>query len=365
LADCTDRIEGDLMTGVPRPLLLTADTELLDDLLGASIAAGVAVDVAAEPSACRPQWSEAPLVVVGADAVPAVLTARLARRTGVLLAARGSPDTGLVDAAQRLGAEDVIGLPTGETTLLDRLADAMEPTGRARVIGVVSGRGGAGGSILAATLALIAATTGPAWLVDLDPLGGGADAGMGAELTIGSRWPDLDMVTGRLSSAALRGALPDVSGVAVLATDRRSIGDPEPDAVRAVLAAACRGGGTVVVDLPRHRSAARDEAVVLLDDLLVVVPAEVRAVLASGQVLVGLEPRLEPRVVVRTVPGGLPPVDVARAVRLPLAGVLQEDPAIRVAAAVGAASDLLDVAPLAELCAGLLTGPPVARVVAA
>src|SRR5215207_9079924 len=92
LAGCTDRTGGQTMTAAPRPLLLTADTELLDDLLGASTAAGVAVDVAAEPAACRPQWSEAPLVVVGADAVPAVLTARLARRTGVLLAARGSPD---------------------------------------------------------------------------------------------------------------------------------------------------------------------------------------------------------------------------------------------------------------------------------
>jgi hypothetical protein len=188
---------------------------------------------------------------------------------------------------------------------------------------------------------------------------------MGAELTIGSRWPDLDMVTGRLSGAALRAALPDVSGVAVLATDRRSTGDPEPDAVRAVLAAACRGGGTVVVDLPRHRSAARGEAAILLDDLLVVVPAEVRAVLAAGQVIAGLEPpRPEPRVVVRTVPGGLTPADVARAVRLPLAGVLEEDPAIRVAAAVGAASDLVQAAPLAELCAGLLAGPAAVRAAA-
>jgi secretion/DNA translocation related CpaE-like protein len=359
------RSEGDVMAGAPRPLLLTADTELLDDLLGASIAAGVAVDVAAEPSACRPQWSEAPLVVVGVDAVPAVLAARLVRRTGVLLAARGSPDAGLLEVAQRLGAEQAVGLPHGETTLLDRLADAMEPTARGQVIGVVSGRGGSGGSILAAALALTAAATGPAWLVDLDPLGGGADAGMGAELTVGSRWPDLDRVAGRLSTAALRGALPDVSGVAVLSTDRRSIGGPEPDAVRAVLAAACRGGGTVVVDLPRHRSTARDEAAVLLDDLLVVVPAEVRAVLSAGQVLAGLEPpRPEPRVVVRTVPGGLTPVDVARAVGLPLAGVLEDDPAIRVAAAVGAASDLVQVAPLAQLCAGLLAGPTAARAAA-
>ena len=353
------------MTGAPRPLLLTADTELLDDLLGVSIAAGVAVDVAAEPAACRAQWTAAPLVVVGADAVPAVLAARLVRRSGVLLAARGSPEDELVEAARRIGAEEAIGLPAREAVLLDRLADADDLAAPARVIGVVSGRGGSGGSILAAALALTASTRGPAWLVDLDPLGGGADTGMGAELTVGSRWPDLDAVSGRLSGADLRSALPDVSGVAVLSTDRRSIDAPSPEAVRAVLAAARRSGGTVVVDLPRHGGAARDEATGTLDDLLVVVPAEVRAVLAAGQVLTGLATApVEPRLVVRTVPHGVATEDVARALGLPLAGVFEEDPGVRVAAAIGAAHDLLQVTSVAEVCVDLLADPSAVRAVA-
>ena len=353
------------MTASPRPLLLTADTDLLDDLLGASIAAGVAVDVAAEPAACRPQWAGAPLVVLGSDVAPAVLAARLAPRAGVLLAARGSPNGALLEVSRRLGVEQVISLPDGETILLERLADSDAPIAPARAIGVVSGRGGSGASILAAALALTAAAAGPAWLVDLDPLGGGADTGMGAELTIGSRWPDLDMVSGRLSGSDLRSALPDASGVAVLAADRRSTRAPEPEAVRAVLAAAKRGGGTVVVDLPRHGGAARDEATGALDDLLVVVPAEVRAVLAAGQVLAGLAGgRVDPRLVVRTVPGGLTTEDVARALRLPLAGVFEEDPGVRVAAAVGAARDLIGVDSLARLCAGLLAGPATVRTAA-
>lgn len=347
------------MTTQSRPLLLTADVELLDDLLGAAIAVGVAVDVAAEPAVCRPQWTDAPLIVVGADLAPAAMAARLGRRTGVLMVARGSPDDRIRAAAEVLGAEQVIGLPDDERVLLDRLADIDEPAARARLIGVVAGRGGAGASILAAALALTAASRGPAWLVDLDPLGGGADAGLGAELIPGSRWADLGMVSGRLSTAALRSALPDVSGVAVLATDDRSVDHPGPEAVRAVLSAAGRAGGTVVVDLPRHGSEARTEALAVLDDLLVVVPAEVRAVLATAQLMTALE-QMRPvaGLVIRSVPGGLVPADVLRALPLPLVGVLDDDPAIRAAAAVGTTRPLLQVPALAALCSSVLDSGP-------
>jgi len=151
----------------------------------------------------------------------------------------------------------------------------------------------------------------------------------------------------------------------VLATDRRSVELPEPEAVRAILAAARRGGGTVVVDLPRYGGAARDEVTGTLDDLLVVVPAEVRAVLAAGQVVAGLaSAQVEPRLVVRTVPGGLTTGDVARALLLPLAGVLEEDAAVRVAAAIGATGDLVRITWLARLCTELLAGSPAVRAAA-
>lgn len=352
-----DDLEETVMTE-RRPLLMTLDSELLDDLLGAAAAVGVAVDVAVEPTACRPQWTTAPLVLVGSDLAGAVVGSTLGPRPGVLLVARGAPGEGAWADAARIGVEAVVSLPAGESVLLERLADVAEPVAPARLVGVVSGRGGAGGSVLAAALALTAAAEGATtWLVDMDPFGGGADVGLGAELVGGARWTDLGVVAGRLSGATLREALPDVLGVAVLAIDAQSSGEPAVEAVRAVLAAARRGGGTVVLDLPRHPGAGREEAMAASDEVLVVVPAEVRAVLATRQLIARLGPARPPvRVVVRTLPHGLPPHEVVRGLGLPLGGELADEPEVRSAMLTGEARDLIRGTALGALCRRLLDG---------
>lgn len=341
------------MTTSPRPLLLTTDPELLDDLLGAAAAVGIAVDVSVDPAHCGPQWSDAPLVLVGADVVRAVTAGRLGRRPDLVLVGRDGVDPADLTL---IGADELIELPRGETRLLDRLADVLEPTVPSRVIGVVPGRGGAGASVLAAGLALTAAARGgPAWLVDLDPLGGGADVGMGAEVVPGARWDDLTPVAGRLSASALRTAVPEVHGVRVLAAGRGAREDPAPEAVSAVLTAARRGGGTVVLDLPRHRSPARDAAVAAAADLFVVVPAELRALLAATGVLAGLgAPTATAKVVVRPVPHGLPPMEVLRALQAPLAGVLEDEAAVQTAAVIGDGTGLTRDTKLRVLCERLL-----------
>lgn len=350
------------MTEQPRPLLLTVDSTLLDDLLGLAAAVGVAVDVAVEPTACRPQWSSAPLVLVGAELVDALLDARPPGRPGVLVVARDGPVDGLRAPALRAGAEEVVVLADGEGVLLDRLADAAEPAARAYVLAVLAGRGGAGGSVLAGALALTAAADRPAWLIDLDPLGGGADVGLGAELTRGARWVDLGVLAGRLSPAALREAVPQVQGVAVVAAGPDS-GGPAPGAVRAVLGAAVRGSGTVVVDLPRHRTAARDEALAMADELLLVVPAELRALVATRLLLDGLGPRpATVRAVVRPRKDGLPVPAVLRGLAVPSAGELRDEPAARRAALSGDATGLLRAPALRRLCLDVLGAPvPVRR----
>ena len=345
------------MTDERRPLVMTTDADLLDDVLGAAAAVGLAVDVTIEPGNCGPQWIRAPLVLVGSDLAPALAGSGLRRRPGVLIVSRGRPAEEERIGAALDGAEDVVCLPAGEPLLLERLADVAEPPDSGRIVAILPGRGGAGASVLATAIALTAGAQGDAaWLVDLDPLGGGADAGLGAELVSGARWDDLGSIAGRLSSRALRAALPEVDGVAVLSCGRTDA-DPPPAAVRAVLAAARRSGGTVVVDLPRHPTAATVETLSAADELLLVVPAEVRAVLAARQLVSRLGLASAPlRIVVRRVPAGLPPHEVARGLDADLLGDYGDEPAVRVALLNGEASSLIRHTDLGALCSLVLNG---------
>lgn len=344
------------MASAPRPLVVTADGTLLDDILGVAAVAGIPVDVAVDLAAARPQWMVAPLVMVGYDVAPSLASAGLRLRTGVLLVGSGPPPEHPDDGATPTVAEEVVGLPGGEERLMTRLAEIAEPDRAALTFGLVSGRGGAGASTLAAALALTAADrAGPAWLVDLDPFGGGADSALGAELTPGVRWPDLAGTVGRLSSRALRDAVPTVGGVSIVSCDSRTADGPEPSAVVSVVGAARRGGGTVVLDLPRQPTPARQQAVTVADHVVVVVPADVRGVLAARQVVSGLE-STQQRVdaIVRRVAAGLSPAEVARGLGLALVGVMDEDPSVRSAGLVGSVEDLTRSETLARLCAALL-----------
>ena len=53
--------------GPPLPLVVTADPDLLDDLLRLAAAGGTEVEVAADPAAARARFVHAPLVMIGAD----------------------------------------------------------------------------------------------------------------------------------------------------------------------------------------------------------------------------------------------------------------------------------------------------------
>jgi secretion/DNA translocation related CpaE-like protein len=282
----------------------------------------------------------------------------MAARPGLLLVTAAGPVDGLRPVAESVGAEEVVDLAVGEAVLLDRLADTIEPAAPARMIGVLPGRGGAGASVLATALALTAAGRGgPAWLVDLDPLGGGADVGLGAELAAGARWSDLGTVSGRLSSTALRAAVPEVHGVAVVSSGRE-LDDPRPDTVRTVLAAARRGGGTVVLDLPRYGTEARDAAVTVADELVVVVPAELRAVLAGELIVDSLRPTgAALRAIARSVPDGLPAPEVSRGIGLEVTARLPDEVQVRRALLTGDAPGLLRAPALKRVCASLLDLP--------
>lgn len=310
----------------PRPLALTADETLLDDLVRLAAAAGTTFEVATDVGAARRAWSRAPLVVVGCDQVAALARATPPRRRDVYVVGYAVADAGVWQVAVAVGADGVLELPAGEPRLIDKLADASEGSSRdATTIGVIGARGGAGASTLAAALAVTAAATGlTALLVDADPMGGGIDLVLGAEDVGGLRWPELVSTRGRVSAAALHDALPRVAGLRVLSWDRGAPVEVPAEPTRTVLDAAQRGNDLVVIDLPRQLDSGAAEAAARCTTVLVVVPACVRAVAAAGRVLAQVSPLAgDVRVVVRgPAPARLDAPLVADALRLPLAGEL-------------------------------------------
>ncbi|MFI8926891.1 septum site-determining protein Ssd [Streptomyces sp. NPDC053474] len=346
------------------PLIVTEDADLLDDLLRLCAAAGARPEVhhgVPEREGGRDTWASAPLVLVGDDAVDRVRGA--ARRRGVVLVGRDQDDSDVWRRAVEIGAEQVLVLPDGEQWLVDRIADVAEGVGRpALTLGVIGGRGGAGASTLACALAVTAARARRrTMLIDADPLGGGLDVLLGGETADGLRWPAFAQSRGRVGGGALEESLPQLHDLRVLSWDRGDTVAVAPQAMRAVLAAARRRGGVVVVDLPRRVDETVGEALAQLDLGLLVVPRELRAVAGARRVASAAGMVLRDLRVVAT-PGrsgrgaldggdGLDAGEVARLLQLPLIGELPWEHGLVTAQDGGQPPGGLARGPLARFCA--------------
>ena len=317
----------DLLPRGDRPLLVTADPALLEDLLRLTAGAGVEADVAAHPRAARPVWQTAPLVLVGRDLAAALSEVGLPRRRDVVLVGVGADeqDPLLWRDAVTLGAERVVLLPEGERRLVETMAAAERSDASGTVVAVVGGRGGAGASVLAAALCLAAVRSGRRpLLVDADPWGG-RDLLLGAEDVEGLRWPDLAGLAGTVSgpSSAMRRP--------ARGRQRRAVGPRRSDGPAGVgrgVGPRCRGA----LARPRRRRPAAaggrgglGGALPRVDDLLVV-PAEVRAAAAAARARGWLLPGSGARLVVRTGRGrSVEPELIASALGVPLAAVVSDE----------------------------------------
>ena len=312
----------------PRPLVVSADEELLDDLLRLLAAAGTEPELATGGPALRRAHRDAPLVLLGADALTGGAVRALPRRPGVVVVS-GQPllPSGWA-AAVEVGAERVAVLPEDEAWLLSRSAASVQaPADRGWLVAVGGSCGGAGASTVAAAVALAAAPG--VVLVDADPWGAGLDLLLGAERAEGLRWPELAGLRGRVDGDALVAALPEVGGVHLLAASRSAPATVPDDALAAVIDAARAGGRPVVIDLPRAGPGGGTGADAVLADAelaVLVVPARLRAATAARLLVEapgsGWSTAL---LVVRSVAGGLSRDEVADVVGRPVLGDLPHD----------------------------------------
>lgn len=345
----------------PAPLVLVTDPVLADDVLRLAAAAGITPEVVPDVVAARRRWLSARVVIVDAAAGMACRSARLPARSGLVIVGRAErgdePADAIWQLASDLGADHVAVLPAAEPWLVDRLA-APQPTGRrGRVIAVVAGCGGAGASVLSAALAITSMRLGRrAVLIDADPLGSGLDLAVGSDHPEGTRWPDLVASTDMAAAGSVLDALPRVGELCLLCWDREQVCAIPADAMITALDAATRESDLAVIDLPRYPDESSVAALTRADLALVVVPAQVRAAFAAVRVAAIVGPhcrRLE--CVVRVGgPAGLRARDIAKAIRLPLAGSLRPEPGLGADLEHGRAPGSKVRGPLARLTAQLV-----------
>lgn len=282
-----------------RPLLVTRDDSLLDELLRLAAAAGATPEIAYDAAAGLRSWTGAPLVLLGTDLAGELGRLGPDRRGGVHVVGWGSADDEVYRHALRVGAESVVDVTASAAWLAEVLSDLGDSTrGRGVVVGVLGGSGGAGATTFACAVGQVAARSGACVVVDLDPLGPGVDRILGLEGVDGVRWDALGRAGGRLGSRELREALPRTGDLGVLTWSGR--GElPEAEAVREALSALRRGHDTVVVDLPRSGDALVEEVLARCDRVLVLVTPTVVGTASAARLLARLPDPTQARLVLR------------------------------------------------------------------
>lgn len=313
-----------------RPLVITEDPHLLDEILRLTALTGHEVQVVSVAESARAPWQLAPLVLVGADLAGSLTQQALTRRSDVIVVAHVAdvghkPPESLWPIALALGAEHVAALPEGERWLINRLRSVFDGPSRAgRIVAVLGGCGGAGASTAAAGLARASVASGRrALLIDADPGSPGIDLLLGAEGAPGVRWPELATATGKLSPQTLENALPVIEGVVVVAPDPRTPTAIPADVLDALLDAGVRGFDDVIVDLSRRMDSLCDQVGQRAQRTLLVIPNRVLATIAAGSVMAELANRVSHLApVVRAHRNGLDPASIAEALEATLFGTL-------------------------------------------
>lgn len=311
-----------LPDGSAETLLVTASEVLRGEVEQIVAAAGRQLVLARDAEEASPYWDSAGAVLVGSD----VRELPVRRRAPAVLVGLSGEGDSLWQLAASLGAERVAVLPEGGPWLAEYLSRSHAPDPGGHVLGVIGGCGGAGATTAAIWLAQAAAGLGASvLLIDGDPWGGGLELALAAEAAPGLRWPDLAEASGSIDPDQLHEALPEAGGFSFLSWpgNRDRSGGVDATAVAGVLDAARRCYELVLLDIGRGRETLRTFAWEC-DRILIVLPAQLRAAVASARLVPELPP-VDTSLVVRAKPGAALDFQlISEAVGLPVQSILPE-----------------------------------------
>ena len=326
-----------LPDGSAETLLVTGSEVLHGEVERIVAAAGRRLSLARDAAEAAQYWDSADAVLVGSD----VRELPIRRRAPAVLVGLSGEGDSLWQLAAVMGAERVAVLPEGGPWLAEYLSRSHAPDPGGHVLGVIGGCGGAGATTAAIWLAQAAAGLGArVLLIDGDPWGGGLELALAAEEEPGLRWPDLAEASGSIDPDQLHEALPEAGGFSFLSWpgNRERPQAIDMAAVAGVLDAARRCYELVVLDIGRGREALRTFAWEC-DRVVMVLPAQLRAAVASARLVPELPP-VETALVIRAKPGVAFDYQlISQAVGLPVQGIMPE---VRGTAAATELGHLLD-----------------------
>lgn len=274
-------------------LLITQDLNLQTHVEQLASTIGLAIEYSDNPFRVHPRWSTYAYIIVGSDLAQECCQARLPRRShialvhidGATINEPGSWERALWQSAVTLGAENVVGLPSGESWLREALVSAKGNESLGKLIAVMPGSGGSGASTFAVNIGLRAVNQGKkVLLIDSDRLGGGIDLTLGTEEVVGTRWHDIDPGSGRIAAHTLESALPKFQGLSFLSFGRSGAKGPEQDVLAAVVDAGRRAFDLVVIDMARELTTESELIITSADCTVISVRNHVRPVAAGARV---------------------------------------------------------------------------------
>lgn len=329
-----------------RPLLVSANSQLVDHVCRLAEAGGLGVDLAHTPQAAREQWDSRALVLIGDDLCEQLTELPKRRDVSVLLwqpLKNLDTPTAVWQAALALGAEQVVALPEADQWLAELLTQIEEPVSTAgRLLAVTGVCGGAGASTLAMGLAAAIHKGGRSvLLIDGDVDGAGIDLLLGAENQGGTRWPELAELTGRLSSGSLLPTLPVSCGIAFVSSSRSSLAAPTTQAWSSLLNFGARNFDRVVIDVPRHLAVTADDwwPTDVACELWCVVPTRIRPIAAAAMNCERWESSWsQVQIIARQSEHGVGAGDLERALGRTVLGTVPHDSAVAAAGELGEVS---------------------------